>query len=83
MICVKSYNKLHKVVVEIRDNGSGMDDEMLKKLFEPNFSTKTTGMGLGLSITKKSLDDMKADIKFTSKKGEGTTVTVEFKIVNS
>lgn len=78
MICIKSYNKLHKVVVEIRDNGSGMDDEMLKKLFEPNFSTKTTGMGLGLSIIKKALDDMKAEIKFTSKKGEGTTVMLEF-----
>lgn len=78
MICIKSYNKLQNVVVEIRDNGSGMDEEMLTKLFEPNFSTKTTGMGLGLSIIKKSLDDMKAEIKFSSKKGVGTTVMIEF-----
>ncbi|MFA7361607.1 MAG: ATP-binding protein [Candidatus Kapaibacterium sp.] len=78
VICVRSYNKPQKVVVEIIDNGVGMDEKLLEKLFEPNFSTKKTGMGLGLSITKKSLDDMKADINYTSIKGEGTTVRVEF-----
>ncbi len=83
MICVKSYNKLKSVIVEIIDNGVGMDDALLAKLFEPNFSTKKTGMGLGLSITKKSLDDMKADIKFTSRKGEGTTVRLEFEMLKN
>lgn len=82
VIEVKSYNEGRKVVVEIIDNGCGIDDDILDKLFEPNFSTKSTGMGLGLSITKKSLDDMKAKIIFKSKKNEGTTVKIEFNIYN-
>ena len=78
MVSVKSYNSKEKVIVEIRDNGTGMDKEQLGKLFEPNFSTKSTGMGLGLSITKKALDDMKAEIKFMSRSGDGTVVKVLF-----
>lgn len=77
-VSVKSYNNHDKVVVEIRDNGVGMDKEQLGKLFEPNFSTKTTGMGLGLSISKKALDDMKAEIIFMSRKDDGTVVKVVF-----
>jgi len=63
---IKSYQKNGFVYVEINDNGSGMEPEIMKKLFEPDFSTKSRGMGLGLSITKKTLDDMKAKIKFKS-----------------
>jgi signal transduction histidine kinase len=78
VIEVKSFNTPKKVVVEIKDNGSGIEPEILHKLFEPNFSTKSTGMGLGLAITKKSLDDMKAKISFRSRIGEGTTVIMNF-----
>ena len=55
----------------------------MKNLFNPNFSTKTTGMGLGLSITKKSLDDMKAEIMFESIVNKGTTVIIKFNKINS
>jgi two-component system nitrogen regulation sensor histidine kinase NtrY len=78
VIEVRSFNSPTKVIVEIKDNGCGIDPEILGKLFEPNFSTKSTGMGLGLAITKKSLDDMKARISFNSKLGEGTTVIMNF-----
>ena len=76
---IKSYQENGFVYVEINDNGSGMEPDVLKKLFEPDFSTKTRGMGLGLSITKKSLDDMKATIKFKSELNVGTSVTIKFK----
>ncbi|MBE2255886.1 MAG: cache domain-containing protein [Ignavibacteria bacterium] len=66
-------------VVEISDNGIGMDEFTLKNLFEPNFSTKSSGMGLGLAITKKSLDDMKAEIEYESIQNKGTKVIVRFK----
>ena len=56
---------------------------MLNNLFEPNFSTKSTGMGLGLAITKKSLDDMKAGIKFESKIDVGTKAKLNFIPYNS
>lgn len=66
--------------VKIKDNGVGMDEETMQQLFEPYFSTKSSGMGLGLVITKKILDDMKAKIFVTSKEGEGTEVEIRFKI---
>lgn len=78
MIEVRSFNTPKKVVVEVKDNGCGIEPEILGKLFEPNFSTKSSGMGLGLAITKKSLDDMQAKISFNSKLGEGTTVVMNF-----
>ncbi|MDD5360663.1 MAG: ATP-binding protein [Ignavibacteria bacterium] len=77
-ITVVSFTSGGRIVVEIIDNGCGMEEDILNKLFEPNFSTKSTGMGLGLAITRKSLDDMKASIKITSKLNSGTTVRIEF-----
>ncbi len=78
VISVKTYNTRNKVVAEISDNGTGIDDETMRMLFVPNFSTKKTGMGLGLSIAKKSLDDLKAEITIESVQGGGTTVKIFF-----
>jgi len=66
--------------VKIKDNGVGMDDDTQQKLFEPYFSTKSSGMGLGLVITKKILDDMKAVINVQSSRSAGTEVVINFKI---
>jgi len=66
------------VTIIVEDNGEGMDNDTMKNLFEPNFSTKSSGMGLGLSITKKSLDSMEAHINYQSEKGKGTKVTMQF-----
>jgi nitrogen fixation/metabolism regulation signal transduction histidine kinase len=66
--------------VIIKDNGMGMDKYTLGKLFEPYFSTKSSGMGLGLVITKKILDDMKARIRVKSDIGKGTEVEIIFKV---
>lgn len=78
LIEVKTYRDNGKVVAEIKDNGTGIDPGILEHLFIPNFSTKSTGMGLGLAITKKSLDDMKAEIRFLSNPGRGTTAIMMF-----
>jgi len=67
--------------VKFKDNGVGMDKLTLQKLFEPYFSTKSSGMGLGLVITKKILDDMKAKIYVTSEENKGTVVEIKFDIV--
>ncbi|MBZ0202246.1 MAG: ATP-binding protein, partial [Ignavibacteria bacterium] len=66
--------------VKIADNGVGMDEETLNKLFEPYFSTKSSGMGLGLVITKKILDDMNAIINVKSSIESGTEVEIKFRI---
>lgn len=77
IIKVETLEETDFVNITIQDSGEGMDKETLQKLFEPNFSTKSSGMGLGLSITKKSLDSMKAKINYQSEKGKGTTVTIK------
>ena len=76
---VKTYLNGEFIIAEVTDDGSGIEPATMKNLFEPNFSTKSTGMGLGLAITKKSLDDMKAVIHFESRVNFGTKVTIKFK----
>jgi nitrogen fixation/metabolism regulation signal transduction histidine kinase len=62
--------------VEITDTGVGMDDEALGKLFEPYFSTKATGTGLGLTIAKRNIELNGGTIHVASQRGVGTTVTL-------
>ena len=57
-------------IIEIKDNGVGIPSDLKEKIFEPNFTTKTKGMGLGLSIIKNLITNYKGDITFNSKKGE-------------
>jgi signal transduction histidine kinase len=65
-----------RVIVEITDSGVGMDQEALAKIFEPYFSTKATGTGLGLTIAKRNVELNGGTISVTSARGVGTTVTI-------
>ncbi|MFB1013457.1 MAG: ATP-binding protein, partial [Bacteroidia bacterium] len=62
--------------ITIKDNGKGIPEENYKKVFVPNFSTKNSGMGLGLAICRKIVETAKGNISFTSNLNEGTTFTV-------
>jgi len=64
------------VRITISDNGCGIPDEIKDRLFEPNFSTKTDGMGLGLAISKKIIDDLNGRIEIASQVGKGTEVKI-------
>jgi signal transduction histidine kinase len=64
------------VIVEITDTGVGMDQEALAKIFEPYFSTKATGTGLGLTIARRNVELNGGTISVTSARGVGTTVTI-------
>ena len=64
------------VVVAITDTGVGMDPEEIARIFEPYFSTKATGTGLGLTIAKRNVELNGGTIAVTSERGGGTTVTV-------
>ena len=63
-------------VVEVRDTGVGMDEEAKARLFEPYFSTKATGTGLGLTIAKRNVELNRGTLEVASEKGRGTTVTI-------
>ena len=65
-----------RVSISITDNGLGMDDDALVRIFEPYFSTKATGTGLGLTIAKRNVELTGGTIDVASAKGAGTTVTI-------
>jgi signal transduction histidine kinase len=62
--------------IRVMDKGPGIPDELQQKIFEPLFSTKGFGVGLGLSITKDIMEKHRGGIDIRSKAGEGTTVTL-------
>jgi signal transduction histidine kinase len=64
------------IVVEISDTGVGMDEEALARIFQPYFSTKATGTGLGLTIAKRNIELNGGTIRVASERGVGTTVTL-------
>jgi PAS domain S-box-containing protein len=74
-----SLNKsIDQTVIQVKDNGSGIREEELKKLFEPYFTTKKTGMGLGLVSTLNIIKSHQAMIEVDSRADIGTTFKVIF-----
>ncbi|QTE24467.1 sensor histidine kinase [Polaribacter cellanae] len=71
---VLSENENVKIIVS--DNGKGISEEVKELIFEPKFTTKSSGMGLGLGIIKNIIEVYGGSISFTSKEGVGTTFTV-------
>lgn len=66
------------VVITVSDNGSGVSDENIDKVFEPKFTTKTSGMGLGLAMVKNIVETYKGTITFKTEKDKGTVFKVAF-----
>lgn len=66
------------VKISVADNGIGIADEFKDKIFEPKFTTKSSGMGLGLGMVKNIVENYKGSIDFTSQVGKGTVFTVRF-----
>jgi signal transduction histidine kinase len=71
-------NRPRGVIIEIIDNGKGMPQETVSKIFEPFFSTRATGSGLGMAITKQLVEQMNGTINVTSEPNCGTTVRILF-----
>lgn len=66
--------------LSVADTGTGMDPEALRRIFEPYFSTKATGTGLGLTIAKRNVELNGGQIYVQSSLGKGTTVTIELPV---
>jgi len=69
------------LVVTVRDSGLGMSVEDIQSAFEPYFSTKDTGFGLGLALTKKIVSDHGGTIVLESAPGHGTTARITLPLV--
>ncbi|BDU49743.1 sensor histidine kinase [Haliovirga abyssi] len=72
----KEKNKDKEIKIEIKDNGKGMKPEVLKKAFEPFYTTKTKGSGIGLAVVKKMFDIHRFKCNIDSQSGVGTTITI-------
>lgn len=70
-----------RVTVEFRDNGKGIPESLRDKIFSPNFSTKNSGMGLGLAISRKIVEQLGGEIAYQTKEGVGTTFTIVLPVV--
>ena len=66
------------VKISVADNGVGILDENREKVFEPKFTTKSSGTGLGLGMVKNIVENYGGTINFTSKIGKGTVFTIRF-----
>jgi nitrogen fixation/metabolism regulation signal transduction histidine kinase len=67
--------------VSIKDNGEGIPEEMQSRIFIPNFTTKSSGTGLGLAMCKGIVEQARGRIWFETKTGSGTTFHVELPVV--
>ena len=70
------------LVVEIKDTGAGIEKDILDRIFEPYFSTKDVGTGLGLPIAKKIIEDHQGSIEIASEGKKGTKITIRFRFAH-
>jgi PAS domain S-box-containing protein len=78
-LSISADKKGKRIGIHIKDTGSGISKETRKKLFEPLFTTKARGVGLGLAISKRLADLNQAEITLESSKGEGSEFTLWLK----
>ena len=78
-INIEINEKENTLIVLITDNGCGIAENMKEKIFTPNFTTKSTGSGLGLAMVKNIISNFDGKIWFTSEENRGTVFFIEFK----
>ena len=79
---IRSYlnNLQRNIIIEVKDSGGGIPKEKLSKIFQPYFSTKEKGIGLGLSIAYRIISDHNGKIEVKSEVGKGTIFTIKLPI---
>jgi len=77
LIHIKLTSTEELIIISIDDNGIGIDEHMRDKVFYPNFTTKSSGMGLGLAICSDIIQSFDGRIYFETEKGVGTTFIIE------
>ena len=68
---IRSTSK--NILLSIKDNGYGIPENLREKIFEPNFTTKSSGTGLGLAFVKNSIENAGGKVWFETIIGTGTT----------
>jgi len=78
-IKVSLEEKVNEIKIVVSDNGTGIEVYDKSKIFEPKFTTKTGGMGLGLGIVKNIIESLEGTIEFKTKKNKGTEFIIKLK----
>jgi two-component system, NtrC family, nitrogen regulation sensor histidine kinase NtrY len=81
-IQIKEERRGHSIIITISDNGEGIPRETQPKIFTPNFTTKTSGTGLGLAMCKSIVEQAKGNIWFETEEGSGTSFFVHLPIIS-
>ncbi len=82
VINIRGKKEDNKVLVTIQDNGCGISSENVEKIFQPNFTTKNSGMGLGLAISKGIIENSGGMIWVESQEGIGTSFFIELPLID-
>jgi signal transduction histidine kinase len=77
---ISLVHNVEMVRISITDNGKGIPEDLQNKLFTPSFTTKSSGMGLGLSIVKSIIESFDGNITFITKVNIGTTFIIELPV---
>lgn len=80
---VATMQRGEKIIVEISDTGPGIPSDVMSKLFVPFFTTRKTGSGLGLAVTRRIIENHGGEIEVSSELGKGTTFEIRVPIVRS
>ena len=78
LVKLSAYSVQSRKIIEIYDNGTGIDNDKIDKIFIPFYSTKENGSGIGLSLSKQIMKLHNGNIEVHSQKNVGTTVLLSF-----
>ena len=76
VINVNVEQRHKRIIIDVEDNGVGIPEDMYDRIFEPNFTSKTSGTGLGLTMVRKMVEEYKGEISVKSEIGKGSTFTI-------
>lgn len=79
---INEKREADKIIISIKDNGEGIPVETQQRIFIPNFTTKSSGTGLGLAMCKGIVEQAKGRIWFETEEARGTIFYVELPLVN-
>jgi signal transduction histidine kinase len=82
LIVINEERHDHNIIITVTDNGEGIPEETRSKIFTPNFTTKTSGTGLGLAMCKSIIEQAKGSIWFETVEGRGTSFFVQLPIIS-
>jgi two-component system nitrogen regulation sensor histidine kinase NtrY len=77
-VTVRVFSKDKTAVIEVLDNGAGIPEQNKERIFEPKFTTKSSGMGLGLAMVKSIIENYGGKITLSSDLGKGSVFIVDF-----